>query len=185
MSAATGWVVGSWSWRRAPVLYWLANVTQPFLKRVASTCASTDMKVAKLSFSQRSSHQRMVTKSPNHICAISCRIAFARSSRTASVTLERKIIDSLKVTQPMFSMAVPASMEGPGDDRGRVGGHLRRGAKGPTLDVFLARHCLRLTGIVRDHHPITGGDDGESEAGFQVGLIEAGKHPVGIEGLEL
>ena len=75
------------------------------MKRVASTWASTDMNVAKLSFSQRSSHQRIVTRSPNHMWAISCRMAFARSSRTASVTLERKTIDSLKVTQPMFSIA--------------------------------------------------------------------------------
>src|SRR6266550_2419559 len=97
--------VGGGSWRRAPALYWLAKVTQPFLKRVASTWASTDMKVAKLSFSQRSSHQRMVTRSPNHMWAISWRMALARSSRTASVTLERNSIDSLKVTQPMFSMA--------------------------------------------------------------------------------
>src|SRR5579864_7762412 len=79
-SAEIGWVVGSWSWRRAPALTLLAKVTQPFLKRVASTWQRTDMKVAKLSLSHRSSHQRMVTRSPNHMCAISWRIVFARSS---------------------------------------------------------------------------------------------------------
>src|SRR5207237_6528327 len=50
-------------------------------------------------------YETFVTRSPNHMWAISWRIALARSSRTASVTFERKTKVSLKVTQPMFSMA--------------------------------------------------------------------------------
>src|SRR5437588_796938 len=105
MSAAIGWVVGSWSWRRAPVLYSLAKVTQPLRNRVASTWASTDMMVAKLSLSYRSSHQRVVSRSPNHMWAISCRMVLARSSRSASVTRERKIMYSWWATAALSSMA--------------------------------------------------------------------------------
>jgi len=61
--------------------------------------------VAKLSLSHRSSHHRMVTRSPNHMWAISWRIVSARPSRSASVTLDRKMCRSENVTQPAFSMA--------------------------------------------------------------------------------
>ncbi len=61
--------------------------------------------MAKLSFSHRSSHHRMVTRSPNHMWAISWRIVSARPSRSASVTLERNRCRSENVTQPAFSMA--------------------------------------------------------------------------------
>jgi hypothetical protein len=47
----------------------------------------------------------MVTRSPNHMCAISCRITVARSSYMRSVTFDRNSIRSEKVTQPTFSMA--------------------------------------------------------------------------------
>ena len=40
---------------------------------------------AKDSLSQRSSHHSIVTRSPNHMCAISCEIALARSSRSSAV----------------------------------------------------------------------------------------------------
>ena len=63
------------------------------------------MYVAKLSFNQRSSHHRSVTRSPNHMCAISCSTVSARRSLAASVTRERKMYRSLKVTQPAFSIA--------------------------------------------------------------------------------
>ena len=41
---------------------------------------ATLAQVANDSLSHRSSHQRMVTRSPNHMCAISCRIVSARRS---------------------------------------------------------------------------------------------------------
>ncbi len=63
------------------------------------------MNVANDSFSHRSSHHRMVTRSPNHMWAISCRIVSARRSRAASVTFERNRYASLYVTRPAFSMA--------------------------------------------------------------------------------
>ena len=47
-----------------------------------------------------------------------------------------------------LAVAVPDSVEGTCNDGRQVGRHLRRGAKGPALDVFLSRHCLRLTRIV-------------------------------------
>ena len=61
------------------------------VQRVASACAMAAAQVAKDSFSHRSSHQRMVTRSPNHMCAISCRIVSARTSRAKSVTRDRKM----------------------------------------------------------------------------------------------
>ena len=57
------------------------------------------------SFSHRSSHQRMVTRSPNHMCAISCAIVMARSSRSESVTADRKTYSSRIITRPGFSIA--------------------------------------------------------------------------------
>ena len=80
MSAAMGCVEGSWSCRYAQAFSTLANVAQAFVQRVASAWQSTLMKVAKLSLSQRSSHQRIVTRSPNHMCAISCSTVSARRS---------------------------------------------------------------------------------------------------------
>src|SRR3954451_10272948 len=105
MSATIGCVVGSWSCRYAHVFQPLANVAHAWVNRVASTRLWNDMNVAKLSLSHRSSHHRMVTRSPNHMCAISCRIVSARRSRAASVTFERKMYASLYVTQPTFSIA--------------------------------------------------------------------------------
>ena len=91
MSAAMGWVDGSWSCRYAQALYSWANVVQADVQRVASASASVPAQVANDSFSQRSSHQRIVTRSPNHMCAISCRIVSARASRAKSVTRDRKM----------------------------------------------------------------------------------------------
>jgi hypothetical protein len=81
MSAATGCVDGSWSCRYADVFQVWANVVQAPAQRVASASDARPAQVANDSFSHRSSHQRMVTKSPNHMCAISCRIVSARASR--------------------------------------------------------------------------------------------------------
>ena len=89
MSAAIGCVEGSWSCRYAHAFQAWANVVQACGQRVASACATVPAQVAKDSFSHRSSHQRMVTRSPNHMCAISCRIVSARASLAESVTLER------------------------------------------------------------------------------------------------
>lgn len=83
----------------------LANVIQASVKRVAPTFANVPMKSAKDSFSHRSSHQTMVTRSPNHMCAISCRMTFARASYEVCVTLPRKMYSSRKVTRPGFSIA--------------------------------------------------------------------------------
>jgi len=65
-------------------------VVQALVQRVASAVARVDTYSAKDSFSHRSSHQRMVTRSPNHMCASSCRIVAARRSTVASATLDRK-----------------------------------------------------------------------------------------------
>ena len=73
--------------------------------RVASAVASVEAYSANDSLSHRSSHQRMVTRSPNHMCASSCRIVTARRSIVASGTLERNTYDSRNVTAPAFSMA--------------------------------------------------------------------------------
>ena len=62
------------------------------------------------SFSHRSSHHVIVTRSPNHMCAISCRMTIARSSRTVSVTLDRNSSCSVIVTQPGFSIAPALSV---------------------------------------------------------------------------
>ena len=59
---------------------------------------------AKDSFSQRSSHQRMVTRSPNHMWAISCATTPARRARSARVARLRKRKLSRRVTQPGFSI---------------------------------------------------------------------------------
>src|ERR1700710_3031441 len=80
MSAAMGWVDGSWSWTYAQDFSTLANVVQALVYSVAAFCATTEAQVAKDSLSHRSSHQRMVTRSPNHMCAISCRMVSQRRS---------------------------------------------------------------------------------------------------------
>src|SRR6478609_2434158 len=105
MSAAIGWVDGSWSWTYAQDFSTFANVVQDDVYSVADTWATTDAQVANDSLSQRSSHQRMVTRSPNHMCAISCRIVSQRRSYWYRVTLDRKTYSSRKVTAPAFSMA--------------------------------------------------------------------------------
>src|SRR6185503_7497310 len=105
MSATIGCVVASWSCRYAQVFSESAKVTHALRQRVAFDSEKTAAQEAKLSFSQRSSHQRIVTRLPNHMCAISWRITSARRSRAASVTFERKRYSSLKVTHPMFSIA--------------------------------------------------------------------------------
>ena len=80
MSAATGWVEGSWSCRYAQFFRLLVKPVQASVYFVALVDAWWEAHSANDSLSQRSSHQRMVTRSPNHMCAISCRIVLARCS---------------------------------------------------------------------------------------------------------
>ena len=71
------------------------------------------------------------------------------------------------------------------DDRGQVARHFGRGPEGPALDIFPSGELLGLPGIIGDDDPITGCQHAEGEAGFEIRLIEAGEHAVGIERLEL
>src|SRR6202008_3569022 len=105
ISAATGCVDGNWSWRYAHDLSALANVVHASLYSVASLWHSTDANAANDSLSHKSSHHRMVTRSPNHMCAISCSTVSARRSYEARVTLLRKTESSRNVTAPAFSIA--------------------------------------------------------------------------------
>ena len=63
------------------------------------------MSSANDSFSHRSSHQRIVTRSPNHMCDISWAMTIARTRRMLCVTRERKTKSSENVTAPGFSIA--------------------------------------------------------------------------------
>src|SRR5262245_31062977 len=88
------------------------NVLHASVNRVANELHQCEAHSAKDSFSQMSSHQRMVTRSPNHMWAISCRMVLARCSYSKSVTWDRKMNDdSAWVTQPKFSIA-PALKSG-------------------------------------------------------------------------
>src|SRR5699024_11828835 len=60
---------------------------------------------AKDSFSHKSSHHCGVTRSPNHMCDISCKIVFVRAACCARVGAERNRYFSVNVTRPGFSMA--------------------------------------------------------------------------------
>ena len=64
-------------------------MVQAWSNSVVSAAARWDMNSAKDSLSHRSFHQRMVTRSPNHMWASSCSMVMARRSTWASVTLER------------------------------------------------------------------------------------------------
>ena len=85
MSAAIGWVDGSWSCRYAQILRELQKLVHDSVYWVAAADEWWAAHSAKDSLSQRSSHQRIVTRSPNHMCAISWRIVFARPSYAARV----------------------------------------------------------------------------------------------------
>ena len=67
---------------------------------VAFDAAQWQAHSANASFSQRSSHQRIVTMSPNHMCAISCSSTAARLSRSASLGGVRNTNVSPHTTQP-------------------------------------------------------------------------------------
>ena len=85
MSATIGCVVRSWSWRYAHSLRASANVTHASVYCVACTHAYAPMNSAKDSFSHRSSHHCMVTRSPNHMWDISCIRVLARPASWARV----------------------------------------------------------------------------------------------------
>src|SRR3954452_22807372 len=106
MSAAMGGVEGGWSCRYAQFFRALQNVVQaPLYFSVATTWAQWLAHSANDSFSQRSSHQVIVTRSPNHMCASSCSTVFARLSSSEWVVRLRKTYSSRRVTQPAFSIA--------------------------------------------------------------------------------
>src|ERR1700760_1979356 len=108
-SVAMGCVDGCWSAWYAAALRPPENVVQESVNLVASAADWNPHISANDSFSHRSSHHFIVTRLPNHICAISCRITIARTSYMASVTFDRNMRDSVIVTQPAFSMAPPLS----------------------------------------------------------------------------
>src|SRR5690625_3409295 len=64
----------------SPGLLHVGKVTHAVSYWVFSACEIAADQVAKDSFSHRSSHHCMVTKSPNHMWASSCRIVSARRS---------------------------------------------------------------------------------------------------------
>ena len=77
------------------------------MNSVACTPAHVAAQEANASLSHRSSHQRMVTRSPNHMCAISCSSTEATIARWPCVGGERNSTVSVHVTQPQFSIAPP------------------------------------------------------------------------------
>ncbi len=89
VSEYTGCVEESWSWRYPQPLRIDRNDVQASVNRVAVLLHQWLAHSANDSFSHRSSHQRMVTRSPNHMWASSCRIVLARCSYSKSVTGER------------------------------------------------------------------------------------------------
>src|SRR5471030_45571 len=105
MVATIGCVQGSWSCLYAQLFSMAWNVVHASVHSVASAEAMADAHSANDSFSHRSFHHFMVTRSPNHMCASSCRIVTTRRSRIASVTLELKMYASVKVIAPAFSIA--------------------------------------------------------------------------------
>ena len=75
--------------------------------------ALVSIQLAKPSFSQMSSHHRMVTKSPNHWCAISCAITTATRLRSSTDACWSSSWSSAcrYVMKPVFSIA-PAEKSG-------------------------------------------------------------------------
>ena len=75
-----GCVDGSWSCWYAHAFSTLANVVHAPSYWLTAACEAHADQVAKDSLSHRSSHHCMVTRSPNHMCAISWRIVSLRRS---------------------------------------------------------------------------------------------------------
>ena len=104
-SGATGCVERRRSATIALGLWVTWKPTQVPANPAASSLTRNPMYSAKDSLSQMSSHQVWVTRSPNHMCDISCAITIARVRRSTSVTRPRGRNSSRKVTQPGFSIA--------------------------------------------------------------------------------
>ena len=90
-----------------------ANPTQRSHDGRKASTQRVSMNVAKASLSQMPSHQPMVTRSPNHMCASSWATTSATRSSSARAALDGSINNALsrKVMQPRFSMA-PAAKSG-------------------------------------------------------------------------
>src|SRR5699024_1076589 len=99
----------------------LAKVTHAVSYSVFSAWQIAADQVAKDSFNHRSSHHCMVTKSPNHMCASSCKMVSARRSYMWWVAWEEKTYSSRMVPQPALSIA-PALSSGT-----TIWSYLRRG----------------------------------------------------------
>ena len=78
-----------------------------------SSTASISMNVANASFNHRPFHQRMVTRSPNHMCAFSWETTSATRSNSLRVAVcsSTSSAVSRKVIAPRFSIA-PAAKSG-------------------------------------------------------------------------
>ncbi len=95
-----GCVVGAASAAYASCFSVASIIAHMSVNSVHATADQPHAHSAKDSLSQRSSHQRMVTMSPNHMCAISCSSTRARTSRSAYDGGSRKMKLSLQVTHP-------------------------------------------------------------------------------------
>ena len=95
-----GWLVGPWSARYAPAFSVTTKPARESTYSVAVAPAHVAANSANASLSQRSSHQRIVTMLPNHMCAISCSRYSASSSFSAAVGVDRRRKKSDQVTQP-------------------------------------------------------------------------------------
>src|SRR6266536_3220053 len=105
VAGATGCVEGRWAAAYPQVLRLIVKALQPSVNRVVSAATRTPRYSANDSLSHRSSHHRMVTRSPNHMCAISWATTMARTDRSASVTADRNTNSSRNVTHAGFSIA--------------------------------------------------------------------------------
>ncbi len=83
------WVAGPMSTRYASSLRPTRKAAQESPYSVASAAAQVDAQDANASLSHRSSHQRIVTRSPNHMCAISWSSVTATMERWAWVGVPR------------------------------------------------------------------------------------------------
>ncbi len=106
-SPRIGWVAGPMSARYPSSLEPARKVAQPSVYGVAFTAAQVAAHDAKASLSHRSSHHCIVTRSPNHMCAISCSSTSATRARWPWVGGLRNSTLSVQVTQPQFSIAPP------------------------------------------------------------------------------
>ena len=162
----------------------------------------SSIKVAKASLSQMPFHHFIVTRSPNHMWAISCEMTSATrwsSMRDARSGSTSKAF-SRKVTHPRFSMAPKAKSgmaievellgrvvdaEPLGEERQRMGG----GIEGEGGEVFFARDVHDAQGGAR-HVDGVGGHQWADDERHQIrrhgdGVAEADPSYAGAEGRSL